>query len=82
MAKLQSTNSSFCRHNRNTPQTARSNDRSSSGASNLTFNFSSSNSAMQDKLTESTNLTTSSAATTSRNKLVRSECAFLSFATK
>lgn len=72
MSKLKSTNS-FCllRQNRNTPQPQRGSERSSSGASNLTYNFSSNSSAIQDKSTDSTTLTlTSSSGSSSRNKMV------------
>lgn len=69
VSKLKSTNSSFCllRHNRTAAQ--RGSDRSSSGASNLTFNFSSGSGAMQDKSVESTALT-SSTVTSNRSKMV------------
>lgn len=68
MSKLKSTNTSYCqlRHNRNLAQ--RGTERSSSGASNQTYNFSSNSSAMQEKTTEPTTLTSSSAAS-SRNKM-------------
>jgi hypothetical protein len=60
------------RHNRNiSQQPLRGSERSTSGASNLTFNYNNSSSgAMQEKSTDSTNLTSSSNAASSRNKMV------------
>lgn len=57
------------RHNRNVNQT-RGTDRISSGASNLTYNFSSNSSVHQEKSTDSSALS-SSAAASNRNKMVR-----------
>lgn len=69
MSKLKSTNSSFCllRHSRNIAQPLRSSERNSSAASSLTYNFGSNSSAIQEKSTDSTTLTTSSS---SRSKMV------------
>lgn len=63
ISKLKATNSSYClmRHNRSVNQ-LRSSERSSSGASNVTFNFSSNsgNSSVPDKSTETTTLSSNS----------------------
>lgn len=64
MSKVKSTNSSYCllRHNRSTGQATRGNERISSGGSSY-------NSAMQEKSTDSTNLTSSS-SNVNRSKMV------------
>jgi len=72
LSKVKGTNSSYCqlRHNRSMNQgtALRGNsERSSSGSSNVTFNFSSS--TLQDKSTESTTLTSASGPP-NRSKMV------------
>lgn len=66
MSKVKSTDSTYCllRHSRNVGQTTRGSDRMSSGGSNY-------NSAMQEKLSDSTNPTSSSSSSTvNRSKMV------------
>lgn len=74
ISKLKATNSSYClmRHNRSINQLRSGNERSSSGASNVTFNFSSnSSSTMQDKsTTDSTVLSSTSTASSNRKQMV------------
>ncbi|KAG5684524.1 hypothetical protein PVAND_013752 [Polypedilum vanderplanki] len=72
ISKLKATNSSYClmRHNRSINQLRSSNERSSSGASNATYNYSTnSSSTMQDKSTTDSTILTTSSTTSNRKQM-------------